>query len=128
MAVYETTVEAVERARSGEGPTLVESVTYRMGFHNTTDNPSRYLDPEEYEEAKTRDPIRRVMEYLERLGLWDENRGRQLAELARKEVDQALERALAFPGVTPEQVFDNVYERPPRRVIGQRRRALGRKE
>ena len=128
MAVYETTVEAVERARSGEGPTLVESVTYRMGFHNTTDNPSRYLDAEEYEEAKTRDPIRRVMEYLERLGLWDENRGRQLAELAREEVDQALERALAFPGVTPEQVFDNVYERPPRRVIGQRRQALRRKE
>jgi pyruvate dehydrogenase E1 component alpha subunit len=125
MAVYDTTVEAVERARSGGGPTLVESVTYRMGFHNTTDNPSRYLDAEEYEQAKTRDPIRRVMDYLESLGLWDEARGRELAELARREVEEALERALAFPGVTPGQVFDNAYEQPPERVMRQRTRALG---
>jgi pyruvate dehydrogenase E1 component alpha subunit len=128
LAVYDTTVEAVERARSGEGPTLVESVTYRMGFHNTTDNPSRYLDVEEYEEAKTRDPIRRVIVYLESLGLWDEARGRELAELARREVEQALERATAFPAVTAGQVFDNVYEQLPERVIRQRTRALGGEE
>ena len=126
MAVYDTTVEAVERARSGGGPTLIESVTYRMGFHNTTDNPSRYLDAEEYEQAKTRDPIRRVMDYLEGLGLWDEARGRELAELARREVEEALERAMAFPGVNPAQLFDNAYERPPGRVMRQRARALGR--
>jgi TPP-dependent pyruvate/acetoin dehydrogenase alpha subunit len=52
----------------------------------------------------------------------------KLAELARREVEHALERATAFPGVAPEQVFDHVYDRPPPRVIGQRRRALGRPE
>jgi pyruvate dehydrogenase E1 component alpha subunit len=125
MAVYDTTLEAVERARSGGGPTLVESVTYRMGFHNTTDNPSRYLDAAEYEEAKQRDPIRRVIVYLESLGLWDEGRGRELAEMARQEVEEALQRAIAFPGVTPQQVFDNVYEQLPGRVAKQRAQALG---
>jgi pyruvate dehydrogenase E1 component alpha subunit len=128
MAVYDTTLEAVERARSGGGPTLVESDTYRMGFHNTTDNPSRYLNAAEYEEAKQRDPIRRVIAYLESLGLWDEGRGRELAEMARQEVEEALQRAVAFPGVTPQQVFDNVYEQLPERVIRQRTRALGGEE
>jgi TPP-dependent pyruvate/acetoin dehydrogenase alpha subunit len=126
MAVYDTTVEAVERARGGGGPTLIEAVTYRMGFHNTTDNPSRYLDPQEYEEAKQRDPIRRVIAYLHALGLWDERRDKELADAAREEVEQALERALAFPGVTPQQVFEDVYARPPERLIRQRAQALGR--
>src|SRR3982074_1256245 len=74
LAVYDSAVEAVERARAGEGPTLIESVTYRMGFHNTTDNPSRYQDPAEYEEAKQRDPIDRVVKYLTALGLWNDDR------------------------------------------------------
>src|SRR5919202_484459 len=57
LAVYDAAVEAVERARSGEGPTLVEAVTYRMSFHNTTDNPKLYLDQQEYDEARKRDPL-----------------------------------------------------------------------
>jgi pyruvate dehydrogenase E1 component alpha subunit len=126
MAVYDVSVEAVERARAGGGPTLIESVTYRMGFHNTTDNPSRYLDQEEYEDARQRDPIRRVTAYLERLGLWDAERQQELAESVRREVETALERAMAFPGVTPQQVFDDVYERPPGRFSSQRAEVLGR--
>jgi TPP-dependent pyruvate/acetoin dehydrogenase alpha subunit len=124
LAVYEAAVEAVERARAGEGPTLVEAVTYRMGFHNTTDNPSRYQDPAEFEEAKQRDPIERVARYLTSLGLWSEERQRACTQEVAAEIDRAVEAAKRFEGVRPEMLFDNVYARPPRRIESQRSQFL----
>jgi len=120
LAVYDAASEAVERARAGEGPSLIEAVTYRMGFHNTTDNPSRYQDPAEYEEAKQRDPIERVLKYLSSLGLWSEERESGLRAEVAAEVDRAVEAAQSLPGVKPEMLFDNVYARPPQRVQRQR--------
>jgi TPP-dependent pyruvate/acetoin dehydrogenase alpha subunit len=124
MAVYDVAIAAVERARKGDGPTLVEAVTYRMSFHNTTDNPSRYQDPEEYQEARRRDPIERVQKYLARLGLWDQGREASLIEELRSEIDSALDVAFAAPVPTPEDLFDNVYEHPPDRVLRQRAELL----
>ena len=126
MAVYEVSVQAVERARRGEGPTLVEAVTYRMGFHNTTDNPSLYRDPDEYEEARQRDPIDRVRAYLKTLGLWDQEREQALSESLAQEVDLALQTAAASPAPRPENLFDNIYERLPERVARQRAEVAGR--
>lgn len=120
MAVYDVAVAAVERARKGEGPTLIESVTYRMSFHNTTDNPSRYQDPKEYEEARRRDPIERVQKYLTTLGLWDQKREADLTEELRNENEEALKRAYAAPAPGPEDVFANVYAHLPERVVQQR--------
>jgi pyruvate dehydrogenase E1 component alpha subunit len=120
FAVYEAAVAAVGRARAGEGPTLIEAVTYRMGFHNTTDNPSRYEDPEERAEAAGRDPIERVVKYLTALGLWNADRDRQVRGELHAEVERAVEAAQKEPGVTPEMLFNNVYERPPERVRRQR--------
>lgn len=120
MAVYDVAVAAVERARKGDGPTLVEAVTYRMGFHNTTDNPSRYQDPKEYEEARARDPIERVQKYLAGLGLWDPRREADLTEELRNENEEALQLAIAAPAPGPEDVFANVYDDPPERVLRQR--------
>jgi pyruvate dehydrogenase E1 component alpha subunit len=124
LAVYDAAVEAVERARAGEGPTLVEAVTYRMGFHNTTDNPSRYQDPAEFEEAKQRDPIERVVKYLTSLGLWSEERQRAFTDDVAAEVDRAVEAAQRMEGVRPDMLFDNVYARPPRRIERQRSQFL----
>jgi pyruvate dehydrogenase E1 component alpha subunit len=124
MAVYDVVIAAVERARKGGGPTLVESVTYRMSFHNTTDNPSRYQDPKEYEEARTRDPIERVQKYLAGLGLWDPKREAKLTEEVREENEIALRLAIASPAPGPEDVFANVYEHPPDRVLRQRAELL----
>ena len=124
MAVHDITVTAVERARKGDGPTLIEAVTYRLGFHNTTDNPSRYQDPEEYEEAGRRDPIARVQKYLAGLGRWDHSREASLTEELRSEIDSALEAAFAAPLPGPRDVFENVYEHPPERVLSQRARLL----
>ena len=100
------------------------AVTYRMGFHNTTDNPSRYQDPAEYEEAKQRDPIERVLKYLGSLGLWSEERESALRTEVQAEVERAVEAAQALPGVKPEMLFDNVYSRLPARVQRQRNEFL----
>ena len=125
MAVYDVVGTAVERARAGAGPTLIEAVTYRMSFHNTTDNPSLYRDPEEYHEARRRDPIERVQKYLAGLGLWDQDREANLTEELQHEIDSALEAAVAAPLPSPSDLFDNIYEQPPERVIRQRAELLG---
>ena len=124
MAVYDATCEAVERARGGGGPTLIEAVTYRMSFHNTTDNPSRYEDPKEHEEASTRDPIERVQRYLSGLGLWDEDRDASLTAQLREENEQALQLAYAAEPPKPADVFANVYADEPPRVARQRSELL----
>jgi pyruvate dehydrogenase E1 component alpha subunit len=120
LAVYSAAREAVERARAGEGPTLIESVTYRMSFHNTTDNPSLYEDPKQRDDASRRDPIDRVVRYLTLRGLWDEERDRETRASVRAEVDAALEKAAAFPVVTPNQLFDHIYSELPERLRRQR--------
>jgi pyruvate dehydrogenase E1 component alpha subunit len=125
LAVYEAAVAAVRRAREGEGPTLIESVTYRMGFHNTTDDPSRYEDPAERERARQRDPIERVVKYLTTLGLWDPDRDRRLLEEVQQEVDRVIAWAQEQPGVRAEMLFDNVYAAPPDRLRRQRAALLG---
>ena len=120
LAVYSAASEAVERARAGEGPTLIESVTYRMSFHNTTDNPSLYEDPKQRDDARRRDPIDRVVKYLTRRGLWDEERDKETRASVRAEVDAALEKAAAFPVVTASQLFDHIYSELPERLRRQR--------
>ena len=120
MAVYDAACEAVERARNGKGPSLIEAVTYRMSFHNTTDNPSRYQDPKEFEEARTRDPIERVQRYLAGLGMWDAKREAEWAEELRQENEKALTHAAGAAAPRPEDVFANVYKDPPPRVLRQR--------
>ncbi len=120
MAVYGATRAAVKKARTGGGPSLVEATTYRMGFHNTTDNPSRYRDPKDYEEAKTRDPIRRVQMYLASLGMWDATKEEQWTDELREENDRAIDLAAAAQPPGPADVFVNVYENPPPRVVRER--------
>ncbi len=120
MAVYDVVVAAVERARAGGGPTLIESATYRMCFHNTTDNPSRYQNRDEYEEARLRDPIERVQKYLAGLGLWDQSREAMVTEELRDEIELALDAAMATPDPGPMDLFENVYESSSQRVLQQR--------
>jgi pyruvate dehydrogenase E1 component alpha subunit len=120
MAVYDVVVTAVEKARAGEGPTLIEAVTYRMSFHNTTDNPSLYQDPTDYQEARRRDPIERVQKYLAGLGLWDPSRENNLTAELGHEIESALEAAVAAALPSARDLFDNIYEHPPERFLRQR--------
>jgi pyruvate dehydrogenase E1 component alpha subunit len=122
MAVFGAATEAVDRARGGGGPTLIEAVTYRMSFHNTTDNPRLYLDIEEHEQAGKTDPLPRMEAYLSGVGLWNEElRDRMLFEI-NAEIDQAVRVAVGFPAPEPTYLFENVYAHPPRRVLRQRAR------
>lgn len=109
MAMYEVTREAVERARAGHGPTMIEAVTYRRSFHNTSDNPALYRDPAEVVRAEGLDAVARVAAYAEARGLVDDDGlETQIAE-ARAAVDAALERALAYPTPAPEEVHRHVF-------------------
>lgn len=120
LAVYEAAAEAVARARAGEGPTLIETITYRLSFHNTTDNPRRYLPEGWLEEAERKDPIRRVEAYLSGRGLWDDAARAAMDGEIGEEIDAAVAAAAAAPAVRPTDLFEDVYSELPERVRRQR--------
>ena len=120
LAVYEVASEAVARARRGDGPTLVDCLTYRLSFHNTTDNPRAYLPEGWLERAEREDPIQRVQAYLAARGLWDGATRAAVEGEVAEQVDAAVEAAMAMPTARPGDVFENVYADPPPRVRSQR--------
>ena len=128
FAVYTTARDAVLRARANDGPTLIENRTYRMSMHNTTDNPNAYRDRDEVAIAATVDPIQRVQKYLAKRGRWDGELERRWAGEIDAEIRSAMERAATYPSPKPEDVFDHVYARPPKRVERQRAELLKRFE
>ncbi|HXM55725.1 MAG TPA: thiamine pyrophosphate-dependent enzyme, partial [Candidatus Dormibacteraeota bacterium] len=120
LAVHEVASEAVARARAGDGPTLIDCLTYRLSFHNTTDNPRAYLPEGWLERAEREDPIGRVQGYLAAHGLWDEAARAAVEGEIAEQLDAAVEAAAAMPTARPGDVFENVYAEPPERVRRQR--------
>jgi len=117
LAVYKATKEALDKARSGGGPTMIEAVTYRYGPHTTSDDPRRYRKDEEVEEWKAkRDPLKRFRLYLEKKGLWDEQAEAQAWEKAAAEVAQAVEEAEAAPQRDVADIFKYVYAEMPQNL------------
>lgn len=112
LACYAVTAEALERARSGGGPTLIEAFTYRMGAHTTSDDPSRYRSAAEEEYWRQRDPIDRLEAYLTSVGeLPDEFRAELAAEGdALGERVRTTARALGRPETST--MFEHVYATP----------------
>jgi pyruvate dehydrogenase E1 component alpha subunit len=122
LAVYAGTREAVERARAGGGPTLVEAVTYRLGAHSTADDPTRYRPESEVEAWEAKEPLPRFRRYLEARGLVDEPLHARLEAEADAEVRAAVERAEARIGeARPAEMFEHVYAERPAEVEAQRR-------
>lgn len=121
LAVYKVTKEAVERARNGEGPTLIELVTFRMGAHSTSDDPSRYCPPEQLKEWAAKDPLKRFEAYLLKSKVIDAKTVESTATAATAEIDDAV-RAAEKNGPTPpvETMFDDVYEHMPELLKEQR--------
>ena len=109
FAVIAATKEAVEKARSGGGPTLIEGVTFRFGPHTTADDPTKYRENEEIEHWKPLDPMVRLRSYLKGKGLWSEEIENRLTEDAQKEIDQVVKDAEAFPAPKPEEIFEYVF-------------------
>jgi pyruvate dehydrogenase E1 component alpha subunit len=123
-AVLQVAREAIARARSGGGPSLIECRTYRLGFHNTSDNPSEYRTAAEVEEAGALDPILRLERYLASRDKWTGAVGVQMREETDERIKSAISAAQTFPANTPADVFDHVYMETSQRMDEQRRRAL----
>jgi len=124
LAVYEAAHDAVERARGGAGPTLIDCVTFRLSFHNTTDNPRAYLPEGWLEQAEREDPIPRVQTYLAAHGLWDDGSRAAVEGEIAEQIDAAVQTALAMRTSRATDVFENVYAAPPQRVRRQRAELL----
>ncbi len=120
VAVYEATLDARTRAVSGAGPTLIEAVTYRLGPHTTADDPTRYVPPDELEEAKKRDPIVRFRTELTDRGLWSEADEEACLAEADARMEAAVVAAEAWP-LEPDAFFEHVYVEPTPRMERQRR-------
>jgi pyruvate dehydrogenase E1 component alpha subunit len=125
LAVHDATARAVARARAGEGPTLIEARTYRMGPHNTSDDPTRYVDAAELERRRELDPVDRVRRYLSARGLVDAASEEGLRAQVKAEIDAAVADVESGPAPGVEAVFDHVYANPPARVAAQRAAATG---
>jgi pyruvate dehydrogenase E1 component alpha subunit len=113
LAVYEATREAVDRARAGGGPTLIEAVTYRAAPHATADDPRAYIDLERVEEEKRNECVGRYDAYLRRLGVLDDTTAEEIKNEALETMRQGIAAAEAEPEPDPELVFDNAYVLPP---------------
>lgn len=123
-AVYAAAREAVDRARSGGGPTLIEAETYRMGAHSTSDDPTRYRDPKEVELWKRRDPIDRLNAKLLKLKLWDAKRDEALRTELLAEINQAIKDAEAQPNPADETMFEDLFVQEPWNITEQRQQYL----
>ena len=110
LAVYVACREAVDRARAGDGPTLIECVTYRLGVHTTADDPTKYRAAEEVEAWERKDPLTRFGVYLQKKNLLDDG----VAESVDAEIAAAVQRFEAFGPPDPLGMFEHSYgERPP---------------
>lgn len=118
--VYAAVSDAVARARGGEGASLIECRTYRLGAHNTNDDPSRYRDAVEHAERAAADPLARLDQQLIERGLWSEDDRAADDVVLKARLERALEWALDQPAPALEQVFDHVYADPPKRLMRQR--------
>ena len=112
LAVYAVTTAALDRARAGEGPTLVEAFTYRMGAHTTTDDPTRYRIAAEVEEWKLKDPIARLKAHLSRSGLADADFFAQTEAEADELAAHVRHACQTMPDPEPASMFDHVYAEP----------------
>lgn len=120
LAVHTVMADAVARARAGEGPTLIESLTWRAGAHNTADDPSKYVADADHEAWSGTDPLDRVEIYLRAQDALDDASRAAIGERCRAEVDRAIAAAQATPPPGPEMLFDHVYAEPFARLDQQR--------
>jgi pyruvate dehydrogenase E1 component alpha subunit len=120
FAVVSVTRAAVERGMRGEGPTLIEAITYRMGGHSTSDDPNRYRETQAVEAWAARDPIERVRSYLEKRAAWSEADEAKLRADIESRFREAVAAAEKAPPPPLESLFEDVYARVPWHLAEQR--------
>ena len=119
IAMYLATRIAVRRARKGQGPTLIEAMTYRYGPHATADDPTRYRTREEEQKWKQRDPIERLRRFLENRGEWDERVGEKVSRETADQVEAAITAIEAEPLPGRDDAIRHGFHRIPGHVVDQ---------
>ena len=120
LAVIQTSREAVDRARQGGGPTLLEMQTYRRQGHSSSDDPSVYRDPKEPEAWKPKDPLNRFRGYLQTIGMWTEQGEKDIMEKHHDEITRVLGELGSLGAPPLDSMFDDVYESMPWNLVEQR--------
>jgi pyruvate dehydrogenase E1 component alpha subunit/2-oxoisovalerate dehydrogenase E1 component alpha subunit len=122
-AVHAASREAVAKARKGEGPSFLELLTYRLGAHSSSDDPTRYRDPAEVDRWLRRDPLVVGRQRLEELGSWSDADEKKLRGEVGEEIAAAVQEAEAFPSPPPETLFEDLYAEAPW-IVAEQREAL----
>lgn len=125
FAVYAATNQALEKARSGKGPTFLECFTYRVGDHTTSDDASRYRSQQEVDEWKRKDPIERLRKYMETKGLWTKDYEDILRKDFEEQVGHAINEAESRSPQALEDIFNYMYAKMPARLAEQLKEARG---
>jgi 2-oxoisovalerate dehydrogenase E1 component alpha subunit len=120
LACFAVMAEAAKRARAGAGPTLIEAVTYRMGPHTTSDDPTRYRSQEEVDQWARRDPIARYRAYLQRVGIWSQRMEQRIDSRANRLRTELRDAVFEAPDIDVAEVFDTVFAEMPPDLIAQR--------
>ena len=121
LAVHAVTAQALERARSGNGPTFIEAYTYRMGAHTTSDDPTKYRLADELEHWRLKDPIERVRAYLRRSGAADASFFAEVDSEADAMAARIRPGLLTLPDPEFLSLFDNVYAEQTPHLVDQQR-------
>ena len=124
IAVHDAARKALDKARSGGGPTVIEALTYRLGDHTTADDATRYRDAEELKQRWQIEPIARLRNYLVARGHWDKEREERLLQECAEQVGREVEAYLAAPPPPTEAMFDHTYAELPEALKEQREAAV----
>jgi len=125
LAVVNVVGQAVRRARQGEGCTLIEALTYRMGAHSTSDDPTAYRSDEERAHWEKLDPLRRLSAHGVWRGLWSEEEEHELEREYEAQVSELIARCEALPPPSLPSLFEDVYAECPPHLAAQRDAYLG---
>lgn len=125
IAVYHVAERALDKAREGGGPHVIEALTYRMHDHTTADDASRYRPAEQLAEHAALDPIKRMRAFLARAGVWSDADDEAQEATVAQAVEEAVAEYLATPPRPPASMFDHLFARLPEALRRQRDSLLG---
>lgn len=120
FAVYKAHKDAAERARRGEGPSVIENLTYRLGDHTTADDARRYRSAEELDAATKKDPIVRTRKYLESKKAWDDKQQSAIEARAKVIVQEVMKVSLGMEKPSTDDIFDYTFAQLPDEISRQK--------